>query len=209
MHYLKIFVLLFLFFSCKRESPQGKLAQLVAEKSELKTKDYTSYIKEAKTYTKKNNLNQGKFILIDLGLHSGLKRFFVYDLKKDTVANSYMVSHGCGDHMWSWTSSKEDAPISNEPDSHCSSVGKYVVGSRGVSQWGIKVNYSLIGKDATNSNALKRAIVLHSWEKITSEEVYPEGTPEGWGCPAVSNESMKEIDKLLKANKNMLMWIIK
>jgi hypothetical protein len=97
----------------------------------------------------------------------------------------------------------------NELDSHCSSIGKYVIGSHGISQWGIKVNYVLVGKDATNSNAVKRAIVLHSWEKISSEEVYPEGAPEGWGCPAVSNESMKEIDVLLKANKNMLMWIIK
>ena len=208
MHYIKIFLLAVIFISCKNETPSQKLARIDSEKSELKTKDYTSYIKEAKYYAKKNNLNQSKFILIDLGLHSGLKRFFVYDLKNETITNSYMVSHGCGDHMWSWTSSKESAQISNEPDSHCSSIGKYVIGSRGVSQWGIKVNYLLIGKDDTNSNAVKRAIVLHSWEKIPTEEVYPKGTPEGWGCPAVSNESMYEIDELLKTNKNMIMWII-
>lgn len=199
MHIIKIFLLAILFLSCKKE----------ATKEEIKLKDYTSYLKEAKVYCKKNNLNQNKFILIDLDLHSGLKRFFVYDFKNNSLTKSYMVSHGCGDHMWSWTSSKEDAPISNEPDSHCSSIGKYKIGSRGVSQWGIKVNYLLIGKDTTNSNALKRAIVLHSWEKIPTEEIYPKGTPEGWGCPAVSNESMKEIDALLRTNKNMLMWIIK
>lgn len=199
MQLLKTFLLVILFISCQKETP----------KEEIKPKKYTSYLKEAKKYAKNNNLNQSKFILIDLGLHSGLKRFFVYDFKKDTIIKSYMVSHGCGDHMWSWTSSKEDAPISNKTDSHCSSIGKYVISSRGVSQWGIKVNYLLIGKDKTNSNAVKRAIVLHSWEKIPTEEVYPKGTPEGWGCPAVSNESMKEIDQLLKANKNMLMWIIK
>jgi hypothetical protein len=199
MHYLKIFLLSILLLSCQKETPR----------LEIKAKNYASYLKEAKTYCQKNNLNKNKFILIDLDLHSGLKRFFVYDLKKESIEKSYVVSHGCGTHMWSWTSSKANAPISNEPDSHCSSIGKYVVSSRGVSQWGIKVNYLLIGKDKTNSNALKRAIVLHSWEKISSNEVYPEGTPEGWGCPAVSNESMKEIDALLKTNKNMLMWIIK
>lgn len=199
MNYIKIFLLAVLFLSCQKETP----------KLEIKLKDYTSYVKEAKAYCKKNSLNQSKFILIDLDVHSGLKRFFVYDLKSNKLSKSYMVSHGCGDYMWSWTSSKENAPISNAPDSHCSSIGKYVISSRGVSQWGIKVNYLLIGKEKTNSNAVKRAIVLHSWEKITSEEVYPKGTPEGWGCPAVSNESMKEIDALLKANKNMLMWIIK
>ncbi len=199
MHYIKVFLLAILFLSCQKETP----------KLEIKSKNYTSYLKEAKAYCKKNNLNQNKFILIDLDVHSGLKRFFVYDLKSNKKIKSYMVSHGCGDQMWSWTSSKDNAPISNKLDSHCSSVGKYVIGSRGLSQWGIKVNYVLIGKDTTNSNAVKRAIVLHSWEKISSEEVYPKGTPEGWGCPAVSNESMKEIDALLKANKNMLMWIIK
>lgn len=198
MQYIKIFLLAILFLSCQKETPR----------LEIKPKDYSSYIKEAKAYSKKNNLNQSKFILIDLDLHSGLKRFFVYDLKKETITKSYIVSHGCGDNMWSWTSSKENAPISNEPDSHCSSIGKYVIGSRGVSQWGIKVNYVLIGKDKTNSNAVKRAIVLHSWEKISSEEVYPKGTPEGWGCPAVSNESMKEIDVILKAHKKMLLWVI-
>ena len=199
MQYIKIFLLAILFLSCQKETP----------KLEIKSKNYTSYLKEAKAYCKKNNLNQNKFILIDLDVHSGLKRFFVYDLKSNKKIKSYMVSHGCGDQMWSWTSSKENALISNELDSHCSSIGKYVIGSRGISQWGIKVNYVLVGKDATNSNAVKRAIVLHSWEKISSEEVYPERAPEGWGCPAVSNESMKEIDVLLKANKNMLMWIIK
>ena len=198
MHYIKIVLLAILFISCKKEIPRLN----------VKPKNYASHIKEAKAYCKKNNLNQSKFILIDLDLHSGLKRFFLYDFKKEVITKSYMVSHGCGDHMWSWTSSKEDAPISNETDSHCSSIGKYVIGSRGVSQWGIKVNYVLIGKDKTNSNAVKRAIVLHSWEKISSEEVYPKGTPEGWGCPAVSNESMKEIDVILKANKKMLLWVI-
>lgn len=209
MHLLKTFLLVIWFVSCQNEGSKEKLAQIEMEKSELQSKDYSAYIKEAKTYTKNNNLNQTKFLLIDLGLHSGLKRFFVYDFKKDHITKSYMVSHGCGDHMWSWTSSKEDAPISNEPDSHCSSIGKYQINARGVSQWGIKVNYLLIGKDKTNSNAVKRAIVLHSWEEISTEEVYPKGTPEGWGCPAVSNESMKEIDALLQANKNMLLWIIK
>ncbi|AXB56546.1 murein L,D-transpeptidase catalytic domain-containing protein [Flavobacterium fluviale] len=170
--------------------------------------DYSKYYKEAKQYCKANNLNQNKFILIDLGVHSGLKRFFIYDFKKNAVSKSYIVSHGCGDNRWGSTSSKENVQISNEFDSHCSSIGKYVILNRGVSQWGIKVNYILQGKDKTNSNARSRAIVLHSWDAVPDYEVYPEGTPEGWGCPAVSNESMKQIDELLKTNKKVLMWII-
>jgi hypothetical protein len=208
MHFIKIFIIAIVFISCKNDvSPSlSKLENIQIQK---KITDYSAYINEAKAYCKQNNLNQNNFMLIDLAMHSGRKRFFVYDLKKDTIQNSYIVSHGCGDNMWSMTASKENAPISNQPDSHCSSIGKYVIGLRGGSQWGIKVNYVLIGKDKTNSNAVKRAIVLHSWDKISTNEVFPQGTPEGWGCPAVSNESMKEIDALLKSNPKMLLWIIK
>lgn len=187
----------------------NQITSNVKPRNEIKEINYSSYFKEAQEYCKKNNLNQKTFFLIDLGVHSGLKRFFVYDFKKDKILKSYMVSHGCGDNRWGATSTKESALISNEFDSHCSSIGKFVVLDRGVSQWGIKVNYILQGKDKTNSNARSRAIVLHSWEAISSNETYPEGTPEGWGCPAVSNKSMTEIDELLKQNKKVLMWIIK
>ena len=178
-------------------------------KRETKNIDYKVYFQEAEQYCKKNHLNPNKFILIDLGLHSGLKRFFIYDFKKKKVVKSFMVSHGCGNNVWGQTYTKENAPVSNESDSHCSSIGKYIVLKRGISQWGIKVNYLLQGKDKTNSNAINRAIVIHSWDEVPNNEVYPEGTPEGWGCPAVSNKSMEEIDVVLKENKKVLLWIIK
>lgn len=214
---IKSFLILFfiLFFSCNKEKKEAdvfknenKTEILSTEKPRVEI-NYSDYYKEAKQYCKTNKLNPNQFILIDLGLHSGYKRFFVYDFKKNEVSKSYMVSHGCGDNQWGKTSSKEKPQISNEFDSHCSSLGKYVILDRGVSQWGIKVNYVLQGKDKTNSNARSRAIVLHSWEAISDNEVYPYGTPEGWGCPAISNESMKELDELLKTNKKVLMWIIK
>jgi len=211
-----LFIICLVFvFSCNKESKRITVSENKHKSEEVSLENprievnYSNYYKEAAYYCKVNNLNQDKFILIDLGLHSGYKRFFVYDFKKKAVSKSYMVSHGCGDNQWGRTSSKEKPQISNEFDSHCSSLGKYVVLDRGVSQWGIKVNYVLQGKDKTNSNARSRAIVLHSWDAISDNEVYPQGTPEGWGCPAISNESMKEIDELLKTNKKVLLWIVK
>jgi hypothetical protein len=112
-----------------------------------------------------------------------------------------MVSHGCFDNPWGQTSTKEKASCSNVENSHASSLGNYKIGERGVSEWGIKVKYTLYGLDKTNSNAYKRIIVLHSWNMVSEDEVYPDGTPEGWGCPATSDEFLTRIDKKLRTSK--------
>jgi hypothetical protein len=172
--------------------------------------DYSEYTNKALAYCQKNNLNDTYFFLVDLSVHSGKKRFYVCDFSTQKITDRYMVSHGCGAVFWSKDYSKENAEISNEANSHCSSVGKYIIGKRGVSSWGIKVNYQLYGMDKTNSNASKRSIVLHSWNAIKDDEVYPDGAPEGWGCPSVSNNSMKEIIKKIESSqKRTLLWIIK
>lgn len=164
--------------------------------------------KEAFTYCKKKKYNTQYCLLIDMSIHSGKKRAFLWDFKNDTIELSGMCAHGSGESTWSGTDTKENPVFSNTPDSHCSSLGKYKIGKRGYSQWGIHINYLLHGQDSTNSNALKREIVLHSWDDVSDEEVFPEGTPEGWGCPAVGNEFMKSLDEKLKtAEKPILLWI--
>lgn len=162
----------------------------------------------AKSFCKKNNYNRDFCILIDMSIHSGKQRAFLWDLKKDSILASGMCAHGCGSNPWGATSTKEKPVFSNTPDSHCSSLGKFKIGKRGYSSWGINVNYKLHGLESTNSNALKREIVLHSWSDVTEKEVYPAGTPEGWGCPAVSDAFMKIIDPKLKASvKPVLLWM--
>jgi len=162
----------------------------------------------ALSFCKNKNYNTGLCILIDMSLHSGKKRAFIYDFKKDTIIASGLCAHGCGDYPWGGDNTKESPKFSNTPDSHCSSLGKYKIGKRGYSQWGINVNYLLHGLEKTNSNAVKRQIVLHSWSDVSEEEVHPDGTPEGWGCPAVANGFMKILDgKLKDTNKPVLLWV--
>ncbi len=161
-------------------------------------------------FCKTQHFNTEFCILIDMSLHSGLKRFLVWDFKKDTIVNSFLVGHGCGDNPWNNDFSKENPKFSNTDGSHCSSLGKYKIGERAYSDWGVHVKYVLHGLEPTNSNAFKRFIVFHSWEVISDEEVYPDGTPEGWGCPTISDNSFKIIDPLLKSSaKPVLMWIYK
>lgn len=164
--------------------------------------------KEALAFCSKNNYNQDFCILIDMGIHSGLNRFFLYDFKKNAVTHQMLVGHGCCDYPWSQDWSKESPTFSNKDGSHCSALGKYKIGQRAWSDWGIHVKYVLHGLDNTNNNAESRYIVFHSWEKVSDTEIYPDGTPEGWGCPTISNKNMKIIDPMLKATKKpVLMWI--
>ncbi|MES2654427.1 MAG: murein L,D-transpeptidase catalytic domain family protein [Bacteroidota bacterium] len=164
--------------------------------------------KQAALFCKNKNLNTGYCLLVDLSMHSGLNRFFIWDLNKDTFVHSFPVSHGCGDNYWNEDQTKERAIFSNEDGSHCSSLGKYKVGEKGYSNWGINIKYLLHGLDETNSNAMARQIVFHAWENVPDNAVYPKGTPEGWGCPAISNNNFKRVHAIIQnEQKPLLMWI--
>jgi len=143
-----------------------------------------------------------------MSLPSGVKRFMVWDFRKNDTLFSGLVSHGCGINPWSGIWSKDKPTFSNTINGHCTSLGKYRVNERAGSAWGIHVKYYLTGLENTNNNAYVRQVVLHSWEQVPDKEVYPNGTPEDWGCPAISNNTMKLVDALLRdQKKHLLLWI--
>lgn len=159
----------------------------------------------AKAYCKKNNMNMEFCFLVDLSIHSGKNRFYIYNFKTNTISYSGLVCHGMGKN-----STHENPVYSNEVGSNCTSLGKYKIGKRAYSNWGIHVHYKMHGLDKTNSNAFKRLVVLHSYEYVSETEIYPNHLTLGWslGCPVVANDLMTHIDALLKkAKKPTLIWI--
>lgn len=200
-----IFIVLFMPFIYANCSSPFQEARYELDYARIKAK-----AKQALIYCKENKLETNYCFLLDMSIHSGRERFFIWDFLKDTLIEKGMVSHGCGDNPWGYDFSKSNPIFSNTPESHLSSLGKYKIGARGYSQWGINVNYKLHGLESTNSKAYERYIVLHSWEMIPNNPIYPSGTPEGWGCPAVSNDFMKRLDERLKnKSKDVLLWIYK
>jgi hypothetical protein len=160
----------------------------------------------ANSYCIENNLNSEACVLIDMKIPSGKKRFFLWDFKGDSVLKSGVCSHGSCGNLDNYDS-KNAPQFSNIPESHCSSLGKYKIGKRGYSSFGININYKLHGLEKTNDNAYSRFIVFHSWG-ISDEEVYPLKISESWGCPAVSDNFMREIDQVLKSKKkSVLLWV--
>lgn len=215
---MKIFYLIFLviiFSSCQNESKKfsdntvsenEKTSKIIKQELDLiKTKKKAE---EALVFCKSKKMNTDFCILIDMSLHSGLSRFMIWDFKENKITNKYLVGHGCGSNSWSSDGSKDGPKFSNEDGSHLSALGKYQLGERGRSDWGIHVKYLMHGLEQTNNNALKRFIVFHSWDLMSDEEVYPKGSPEGWGCPTISNNAMKELDPIIQnSEKPLLMWI--
>ncbi|MDR2861432.1 MAG: murein L,D-transpeptidase catalytic domain family protein [Syntrophobacterales bacterium] len=162
---------------------------------------------EALSFCKDNEYNTDFCILIDMKIHSGKYRLFVYDFNGKEIERKALCAHGRGKGD---KKSKKDKPLfSNEEGSFLTSLGKYKTGARSYSQYGINVHYKLHGLEPTNDNAFQRIIVLHSFTPVISKETYPFHLPM-WskGCPVMDNDTMSYLDaKLKKTEKPVLLWV--
>ncbi len=187
-----------------------KADSIQAQERDRRNIDYMPYHQQAIDYIQDNGFNENIYFLVDLGKHPGLKRMYVYDIQNNTASDSMLVTHGACDVNSSNPDKWKKAKFSNVPESHCSSKGKYQIGKRDYSSWGIHIKYWIKGLEPSNDNAVDRVVVLHSWEAVPDEEVYPEPIALSWGCPAISNKEMRKIDQKIQAesNQKILFWII-
>ena len=83
---------------------------------------------EVKAYCVSKGFSTNYCFLVDFSIHSGKKRFFVWDFKGDSIKYASLCAHGYG------KDSTPSKPVfSNTPGSLCSSLGKYKVGIRAYS----------------------------------------------------------------------------
>jgi hypothetical protein len=145
--------------------------------------------------------NQKIAFLIDMKVPSGKNRFFVYDLEKNVIIDQGLVAHGSG----SETGIKGMLKFSNMPNSNCTALGRYAVGKTYKGIFGKA--YRLAGLEESNNNALKRAIVLHSYSAVPLEE-QDYYISNSHGCPMVNEQFFKRIEKIIDGSKsNILMDI--
>ncbi len=168
---------------------------------ERSTSGLGSRLNQAIKYVQQNGYSTEYCFLVDMGICSGKNRFFVYDFRKNTVALSGLVAHGnCNTH------SLEQARFSNTPNCGCSSMGKYKVGNSYRGEFG--KSYRLYGLDSSNSNAFKRAIVLHGFDPVPDQEIYPRALCNSFGCPMVSRSFLYKLCGIIdKSEKPILLWV--
>lgn len=155
---------------------------------------------EAKSFISANKYNDQVCFMVDMSLPSGQNRFFVYDLKNDSIKNAAVVTHGRCNEQW-----LEGRKYSNEPGCGCTSLGKYKIGYSYTGRFGLA--YKLYGLDKTNSNAFKRFVVLHAHECVPETEV-KDDICQSDGCPTVSPQFLLQIKPMInQSSKPILLWI--
>lgn len=164
----------------------------------LKTDRFDHQIADVKDILRNNATYNAKIaFLVDMQIKSGKYRFFVYDLVKGEIIDQGLVAHGSG----SETNIRGDLKFSNEPNSRSTSLGRYSVGRSYKGMFGKA--YKLAGLDKTNSNAEKRAIVLHSYSAVPSEQQDYYIT-NSQGCPMISEDFFKRLEKIIDASKSKI-----
>lgn len=141
---------------------------------------------------RKNVIQSNILSIIDFSKPSTEKRLFVIDLDQSILLFHTWVAHG-------HNSGKETAfSFSNKPKSKKSSLGFYVTGEtyRGSNGYSLKLQGLESG---FNSNAFKRAIVIHGAEYVNENYIQSQGyIGRSQGCPAVETAISQELINTIK-----------
>lgn len=182
----------------KKENVTGTVTKSKNEKAELVR--LHGFASKLHSYANENGYNSRYCFLVDMKIASGSNRFFVYDIQKDSVLHSGLVTHGYGN------SNDASITFSNVPGSNSSSLGKYKIANAYNGKFGLA--YKLHGLDKTNNNAFNRFVVLHAHECVPDSEVTPDHICMSQGCPTVAPSFLKTLATYLDdADKPMLLWI--
>lgn len=156
----------------------------------------------AKDYVNAQGYDAEYCFFIDMRIPSGKNRFFVYDLKNNSVEIAGLVAHGRGSDI----GSPDALMFSNELNSKCTSLGKYKMGRSYSGIFGL--SYKLHGLERTNSKAFERSVVLHSFCGVPNKEIYPASICKSEGCPTVSPAFLAQLKTYLgNSDKPILLWI--
>ena len=155
---------------------------------------------EASSFTKENGFNTQLAFLLDMNIPSGSPRFFVYELKADSIRMEGLVTHGSCNEWW-----LSKIKYSNVEGSGCTSLGRYKIGKSYHGRFGLA--WKLHGLDAGNSNAYARYVVLHGHDCVP-EDPTEEEICQSLGCPTVAPSFLQSLKPIInKSTKPVLLWI--
>ena len=120
-------------------------------------------------------------VLVDFSKPIDKTRFWVYATRSHKVVLAAKCAHGVLSGLRYATS------FSNQPDSKKSSLGTFRIGETYTGIFGRSLKLDGISP-GLNTNARKRAIIIHSSEKMA--------TKWSWGCFSIPEKEMQALLKL-------------
>lgn len=180
MFWLKTFVLAVLYLFSFTSESFGLLPDYV------KSQEILEHISEHKTRLR----GQKVISFVDYSMPINRKRFFVYDVQKQEIIYSTFVGHSA------YSGRLRPNDTSNTPDTRKTSTGLFKVGGQYVGRFG--KSKKLHGLSDTNSNAYKRAIIVHSMPGFEFEDLY------SWGCFTFFEEDLDTVFKYMKKGSYLL-----
>lgn len=127
--------------------------------------------------------------LIDFRMSSNEKRMWIIDVNTNEVIHHTIVAHGKNS---GWEFAKT---FSNTPNTNMSSIGFYLTGEKYIGKYGLSLRLDGV-EDGFNSNARRRAIVLHPAKYVNNSISKSIGRMgRSFGCPAIP---YKNFDKVVK-----------
>ncbi len=139
--------------------------------------------------------NRRYLTIVDFSHHSSRRRFFLFDLATGNVSR-HLVSHGKNSDR---NNDGMATDFSNATNSNKSSLGFYqTLGTyRGSNGYSLRLR----GLESTNSNAERRAIVIHP-ARYVNEAKGKAG--RSWGCPALDPRVAASIINRIKGGSILL-----
>lgn len=147
-----------------------------------------------------NQIHANILSIADFSKPSTMKRLFVIDLDNAALLFNTWVAHGRNSGL-------ENAQnFSNKPSSNKSSLGFYVTGEpyQGSNGYSLK----LFGMEqGFNSNAFKRAIVIHGADYVNPNLIEKQGfIGRSQGCPAVLPELTRPLINTIKEGSCLFVY---
>ena len=149
---------------------------------------------------KSNSLKNNRYLtIIDFAKHSKEQRLFIIDIANQEIEHRSVVAHGRN-------SGFEFAKnFSNKPNSHKSSIGFYETAETYFGKHGYSLR--LDGLEYSNSNARRRAIVIHSADYASEKFVKNNGRlGRSYGCPSLPKEGYKEVISKIKEGSCLFIY---
>jgi L,D-transpeptidase catalytic domain len=194
--------LYFFWYKPKFKIPRKEVPYTSSKRYSANFAKLTAKVETLKSFTRKNNYNEEVCFLIDMSIESGKKRFFVFNIKNDSILLSGLAAHGSCDDGF-----KIKPSFSNKVNSGCSCLGKFKIGNSYAGNFGIA--YKLYGLDSSNSNAFARNVVLHSYGCVPEQETDPLPICNSRGCPMVAPGFLEKLKPVINQSKKpVLLWIL-